>query len=143
MARYENQYRIYIQDLGALEHTKDRNEQFLAPLNWEQLNDVMTDLTDPEFKLWMYILKWRGARKDGSAAYYDFSPSDLSINFKWDDKSARKYRDNLVEKKYLIMNSDQTFLFYPYPAEVPLRASKIREEQRLKREEKAQARRKK
>lgn len=127
---YKNQKRISIEELKSpLRHSKeDKNKQFLLSMNWEELLNVMSDLDAPEYVLWQYLLKWRGQ------GYYDFSPADLEINFGWSENSARKYKKGLEDKKYLTKNSENRYVFNPYPSEVENRAAKRREENRLKHE---------
>lgn len=129
---YKNQKRIYIpEELGIIEHKSNPNTQFLVALEWEQLLNVMTDLTAPEFMLWEYILKWRGKRpNENDARYYDFSPANLYILFGWSENSSRKYLAELEKKKYLIAKSQNSYDFIPYPEEVKGRAAILREQRR-------------
>ena len=130
MATYANQKRIIIEPLGQIEYKgQEKKEgqpekQFLKALLWDELQNVMTDLTPPEFMLWTYLQKWRGK------GYYDFSPADLKILFGWADNSARKYKNGLEMKGYLIKKSNNKYHFIAYPNSVTARAALIREKNR-------------
>ena len=126
---YANQSQFKIMPLGELEHTRDTTDQFLTSLNWQPLLNVMSDLTDPEFKLWFYILKWRGGN-----AIYQFSPADLEINFGWSENSARNYKKQLEIKGYLVKQSKNIYEFNPYPTIAEKNAALKREKNRSNRE---------
>ncbi len=125
MATYKNQINIKIGELQPpLEHQSNDGELFLKALNWTALRNVMSDLTDPEFKLWIYLQQWRGKGN------YEFSPANLHILFGWSDNSARKYKDGLERKDYLVMIGKNLYQFIPYPLSLVGRAAIFRETNR-------------
>lgn len=134
MPDFRNQHFIKIEELGQpLEHTKDADAQFLKALNWGPLMNVMSDLSHSAFIMWMYLNKWRGR------GVYDFSPADIEDNFGISDVTIRKYKQELLEKGYLVQTSQNHFRFVPYPENTDGRAALKREEnhnKRITREEK-------
>lgn len=126
MANFKNQHRIYTTHFETIEHTIGMKGQFLKPMEWDKLENVNTDLTGNELKLWLYIMKWYGQ------GYYDFSPVNLEIVLQISKNTILAAKASLIEKGYLLAKTDKTFDFIPYPESVELRALKKREEARAK-----------
>ena len=126
MANFKNQHRIYTTHFETIEHTLGMKGQFLKPMEWDKLENVNTDLTGNELKLWLYIMKWYGQ------GYYDFSPVNLEIVLQISKNTILATKASLIEKGYLLAKTDKTFDFIPYPDGVELRALKKREEARAK-----------
>lgn len=126
MANFKNQHRIYTTHFETIEHTIGMKGQFLKPMEWDKLENVNTDLTGNELKLWLYIMKWYGQ------GYYDFSPVNLEIVLQISKNTILAAKASLLEKGYLLAKTDKTFDFIPYPDGVELRALKKREGARAK-----------
>ena len=88
--------------LGQFEHD---NEQFLQPTKWEPLKEAMRNLSGNGFKLYMYLLSWEGQK------YYDFSPSGIHKSLHISDEGARNARDELIDKGYIILINDLSFIY--------------------------------
>lgn len=131
MANFKNQHRIYTTHFETIEHTIGMKGQFLKPMEWDKLENVNTDLTGNELKLWLYIMKWYGQ------GYYDFSPVNLEIVLQISKNTILAAKASLIEKGYLLAKTNKTFDFIPYPDGVELRALKKREETRAKIDERS------
>lgn len=133
MPDIRNQHFIKIEELGRpLEHLSGET-YFLKALNWEPLMNVMSDLSHSAFIMWMYLNKWRGK------GVYEFSPANIEDNFGISDVTIRKYKQELIEKGYLVQESQNHFSFIPYPENTDGRAALTREKnhnKRIAREEK-------
>lgn len=126
MANYANQHRIYTTQFETIEHTATMKGQFLKPMVWEKLDNINTDLTGNELKLWLYIMKWYGQ------GYYDFSPVNLEIALGISKNTILSAKEELIKKGYIVSKTKTTFDFIPYPEGVELRALKKREDAREK-----------
>lgn len=126
MANFRNQHRIYTTHFETIEHTVGMKGQFLKPMEWDKLDNVNTDLTGNELKLWLYIMKWYGQ------GYYDFSTVNLEIALQITKNTIIAAKESLIEKGYIVAKTDKTFDFIPYPDGVELRALRKREEKRIK-----------
>ena len=105
---YANMTRIEIQKFNTITHKEGTKEQFLQPIDWVYYDAALQQLTPNAFKLWFYLLKWQGQ------GYYDFSPANLCkvLNIK-SKNTIYAAKDELIENKYLIQESDNKFIFYP------------------------------
>lgn len=108
MANYANQKRITLSNLTDIKHREGvKGEHWLQPTKWEPIKEAMRILNGNAFKLWMYLLSWEGQ------GYYDFSPSDIAKTLSMSDEGARKARNELIEKGYLIEMENNKMVFYP------------------------------
>lgn len=130
MANYKNQLRINITDdnFKKIIHPKDTQSAFLQPLEWDKIMPVMNILSGNEFKVYIYLLKWKGQ------GHYDFSPADLEIQLDISENTIRKIRDNFIKMGFLIQTSKNTYIFDPFPETILDIASIRRGERREKRE---------
>ena len=105
---YKNQKRIEIQQFNSILHKEGTNDAFLQPINWKYYEEAMQTLSGNTFKLWLYLLKWVGK------GYYEFSPVHLCEILNIGSKNTiRTMKEELIQKKYLIEESDNKCIFYP------------------------------
>lgn len=130
MANYKNQLRINITDdnFKKIIHQKDTQSAFLQPLEWDKIMSVMNILSGNEFKVYMYLLKWKGQD------HYDFSPADLEIQLDISENTVRKIRDTFIKMGFLVQTSKNTYIFDPFPETTADVATARRGERREKRE---------
>ena len=107
MANYANQKTIKLGHLSDIKHKEGKQEQFLQPVNWAPLKEAMRLLSGNGFKLYMYLLSWEGK------GVYDFSPAGIAKETKMSDEGARKARNELVEKGFLIPMDNGHLEFFP------------------------------
>jgi len=114
MANYKNQLRINITDdnFKKIIHPKETQSSFLQPLEWDKIISVMNVLSGNEFKIYMYLLKWKGQE------YYDFSPTDLEIQLGLSENTIRKIRDNFIQLGFLVPISKNVYSFDPFPVQL-------------------------
>ena len=105
---YANQIRIDIKGFDLITHKEGTDDQFLQPIDWEYYDRALRELSPGAFKLWFYLLRWRGR------GYYDISPVHLAeaLNIK-SKTSLRDYRTELITKDYLVQVSENKYAFYP------------------------------
>ena len=105
---YANMIRINIQNFNTITHKEGTNEAFLQPINWNYYDEALQVLSANTFKLWFYLLKWNGK------GYYDFSPVHLcsALNIK-SKNTIYAMRDELIQKKYMIQESLNKYIFFP------------------------------
>lgn len=121
MGQYANQKTINI-DLSSIEHHENIKEQWLKPLKWNPLIEAMGILTGNEFKIYMYLMKWAGGKKQ-----YFFSPVDIAIRLDIGEDTARKAIKTLINYGYLIEKSKNIYNFNPAPAVKDVYNSKVGE----------------
>lgn len=121
MGQYANQKTINI-DLSSIEHHENIKEQWLKPLKWSPLIEAMGILTGNEFKIYMYLMKWAGGKKQ-----YFFSPVDIAIRLDIGEDTARKAIKTLINYGYLIEKSKNIYNFNPAPVVKDVYNSKVGE----------------
>ena len=107
MANYALQKEIKLGHLGDIVYHKSDDGAWLQPLKWDPIKEAMRVLNGNAFKLWIYLFSWEGNGK------YDFSPANLAKELKMSDEGARNARKELVEKGYIIENSENKMEFFP------------------------------
>ena len=107
MANYANQKTIKLGHLSDIKHKEKTSEQFLQPVNWAPLKEAMRLLSGNGFKLYMYLLSWEGKDK------YEFSPAGIAKETKMSDEGARKARNELVQKGFLMPIDSNYLEFFP------------------------------
>ena len=114
MANYKNQIRINIEEenFKKIIHPKETDSAFLQPLEWDKIMAVMNVLSGNEFKLYMYLLKWKGQ------GYYDFSPSELEVQLDMSENTSRTIRSRFVQLGFLKQLKDKTYSFIPFPDKI-------------------------
>lgn len=127
MATYANQQYIKLVDADKIMHHENSSVQFLTWLDWPQLLDVMEDLNPSEFKVWIYLWKWRGVEEG-----YQFSPADIEIQLDISESTIRRIKTRFIENKYLVETAKNRYNFIPYPDGVHERATIKRAEATLK-----------
>ena len=131
MPSYPNQQYIKMEHGDSekilLHDPDEKTVKFLWGLDWEPLLDIMIDLNPTEFKLWLYLWKWRGKEE-----VYAFSPADIEIRLGISETTTRRIKAALIEKGYLVKEKTNVFIFVPYPEGVRQRAESIRSERILK-----------
>lgn len=112
MAFYANQKTIKIPSLEKIYHdynNKENPKSYLKGTDWEHLMNVMSVLSGNEFKIYMYILKWKGKEQ------YFFSPADIQIRLDIGEDTARKAFKTFTEYGFLKQISTNVFEFDPMP----------------------------
>ena len=130
MANYKNQVRVNIEDeqFKKIIHIKGTDGAFLQPLEWDKLISVMNVLSGNEFKLYMYLLKWKGQ------GYYDFSPAEIEIQLDMSENTSRTVRNRLIQLGFLEQGNNKNYIFNPFPNNLEDLATLKRGERREKRE---------
>lgn len=105
--KYPNQKTIKLGHLDDIKHEYKDKEAYLQNTKWEPLKEAMRILTGNGFKLYMYLLSWEGNQ------YYNFSPAGIAKELKMSDEGARNARDELINKGFCIVISENTCEFYP------------------------------
>lgn len=130
---FKNQHKITVEALGELEHIAQTDKQFLVALNWDELLDVMRVLSNSEFVLWLYLLKWRGKNtKTGDKKVYYFSPVNIEIETGLSESTCRRAKQGLERLGFLQKVNPSSYNFIPYPPSIEDRAVKLRAETILK-----------
>ena len=127
MATFANQQYVKLVDADKIMHHEGDPVQFLTWLDWPQLLDVMSDLNHTEFKLWVYLWKWRGTPEG-----YLFSPADIEIQLDISESTVRRIKTNFINKKYLVQTAQNRYNFIPYPDGTHERAENKRAENVIK-----------
>lgn len=105
--KYPNQKRINLGHLDDIKHEYGAKEPYLQNTKWEPLKEAMRNLTGNGFKLYLYLLSWEGQ------GYYDFSPSGIAKELHMSDEGARNARDELINKGYCVILTENSCEFYP------------------------------
>lgn len=107
MAKYPHQKTIKLGHLDDIKHDFGSKEAFLQNTKWEPLKEAMRLLTGNGFKLYMYLLSWDGNKK------YDFSPAGIAKALNISDEGARNAKDELINKGFCVILSENVSEFYP------------------------------
>ena len=107
MANYANQKEIKLGHLNDIAYKKGDTGAFLQSVKWDPIKEAMRVLNGNAFKLWIYLFSWEGKGK------YDFSPSGLAKELKMSEEGARNALKELINKGYLIQNSENKLEFFP------------------------------
>ena len=105
--KYANQKRIILGNLKNIAHKDKEKVPYLQPVNWGPIKEAMRLLSGNGLKLYMYLLSWEGQ------GYYDFSPAGIAKELNISDEGARRARDELIDKGFLIVRSENTLEFFP------------------------------
>lgn len=105
--KYPNQKRIKMGHLDDIKHQYQMPGHFLKSVYWAPLKEAMRNLSGNGYKLYMYLLSWDGEE------YYNFSPATIAKELHMSDEGARNARDELINKGYLIILSDNICEFFP------------------------------
>lgn len=124
---YANQQVAYVQSLGPLEHKKDERREngtlkdFIVALNWDEKLDIMYLLNGNEYKMWDYLLKWRG-KKNG----YQLSPVDIEKKLHISESTYRRIKKRFIELGFLVLINKNAYNFIPYPDKIRSMVNELR-----------------
>lgn len=109
MANYANQKTIMVTDVDKILHVPKSGEQFAWSVDFKYEAAAMKRLNGNAFKLWRYLLCWKG--KD----YVDFSPALLKKDMGFGKNAPGEAFDELIRTGYLQQdpNSENKYIFIP------------------------------